>query len=403
MTRSIFPSLTQAAIVAALATAVPSQTVRTVTGSGTALANAVAQANPGDVLLVQSPGPFLPFHLDKGLTITGTPYTIQPTQSHPVRDLTVAVPPGQTATIRHCLFRTGRWTETLEQNFGVVSIQTGQVHIEDCDFRSRSAGLTIEAGAVASLARSTFTGGYPHAFGSPGGEGLVVDGTAVATDLTLQGYDASWPVVTPAPGLRVRGRFHGQRVVATGGSGAGQYDGQAGVEAAGAVWLVDCGLHGGARPLNVIYGGHAVLITGSVTAQLKRCTLTGESQRRPLVSGPVDLNAPLLAALANPSTPQIGQPLAITMHARPTELLAVFVTDRLAPSTVPWSAQPVWLAPTAFSLFVGGGVADPSGMLTIQLGVPNQPSLRGWSLWCLTVGAGSVPLQLGPPVGGTIE
>lgn len=362
------------------------QTVRIVTGSGVALANAVAASTPGDVVLVNSRGPFEPFVLNVGITIDG-PQGFVVQGARVATDLTIDIPAGQSARVRGCQFRPvflgASWA-------GQAQVSGGNVVLEDCDIASARSGLILLAGARVGLVRCVVTGSL-----------AAIGCTVFAADSQFTGYAAESFNAQADVGIILRGAsLHGQRVTVRGGAAYffASNAGTALTTDSPSVWLVNSTIAGGARALGT--GGVGLHNTAASPVRLTRCTVTDGGGSTPIV-GLADTNAPLLETAATPTSPRLGQPFSVACTARPAEPLALFVSTGLDVLSLAFLEQPSWVSSGVVAL--GGTAADGLGRARFDVGIPNDPALTYVTPWFHVVGSSSTPLQISVPTGGMLR
>ena len=358
------------------------QSVLSVPGTFPQIHQALAAAQPGDVIEVAS-GSYQPFAVTAGVTIRGT--GALPPSVALGGPVTFDIPPGEQAYV----FAMNLYTGT--------EVQRGSVAFERCRFDAAPAGLEV----------------------APLGECILVQcslGTSVG----------------PRDGARVRGRLAATHTTFGGGTSWIQLGGTAVLVDGGSVQFADCRIQGGPAVLPQHPATDAmVVLAGSVL--LADCTVAGgDSQVSAGGVGIRNLGTTSVLAARSSVTGGAGTgPVAATVgpFATTTELLSlwrvlngltrggssalrpigptgmpVFYCFALRAEVVthPVLAAPSWLGGGCHLL--GVGVLDAAGQEALPIAVPNLSWLRDVRLFFQVHGLdGQASLQSTPPLACLVQ
>lgn len=364
-----------------LAAVAPAQTVWTVPGMFRQIHQALAVAQPGDVIEVAN-GNYQPFAVTQGVTIRGTGTAVSVALGSPV---TFDVPAGQQAYAFQIQLYSG------------AQVLRGSAAFERCRFDGPTAALEVDTAgqavlvqsfATASLGRqhgalvrghlaavnSTFDGSLSWV--AQGGHGLVVDGGSVQlAQCRLRGGGAVLPAHPASDGLLVL---------------------------AGHAWLSDCDVQGGTSQVSASGVGVHNQTTTPVLAT--RTNVSGGSGTPPgsAVLGPYSGTAPLLGIWP------LGNGLARGTNAalgpRGPVGMPVFAYFGLRAEVVshPALAAPAWLDSTLHLL--DAGVLDATGNALFPIAIPNLPWVRDVRLFFQVYGVDvQGQVQATPPIASLVQ
>jgi len=359
--------------------------------NGADLAPYIAQAAPGDTLLLGAIHPL--FSLQKGLTIRPASGRTTITLLGFNFACQIQVPAGQQAHLMELDFdSTSYWAwngmnpvtaaglvgfedctfraSPSSSGGAAVTVASGAVTFRGCSIEGvqRSHGLIVQSG-VCSLVDCTLSGspGLPAGFTyhSPGYAAWVSGGVLYASHSTFTPgasalTSASTPI-GPAPGLLV---FAGRAVVA------------------------NCTIRGGNYPLGAAVmppytGASAIDVRSGASASHARCTLlpgSGNPAGAPTIGNAVvDAN---LVGITSSGGLRLGTSWTVTATAGASgQLLGFAVWFDLAPtSLVPLVPEPAWGSP-ASALLVNLTVPGASVAVPYTVAIPNTSALVGTFLW----------------------
>lgn len=376
---------------ALLATPAAAQVVWTVP-TGQDLDPFIAQASPGDILLLGGNHPT--FQLNKGLTIVGL--GTDPVTGSYVSGfigIGIDVPAGQTATLMG--FQLQVWSAT-GQYTNALLVYGGRVTIADV-VTNNSVGVFGEV----VLQRVKITSG-----------GLGIGGDVFATDVSVTGRSLAvtfTSILLPSAGVIVGGantRFVGSRLTANGGAGGTTtwpttqtYASRAGMEVLGGqVFLTDSTLAGVAgSPLLAA----SVALAGNGNVAIARTTLLEGAGATATSSGYQTVDTMVgMQALEQPTR---GQSFAVTATAGSSQSLLGIVAglDRTV-NILPPVVEPVFGIPAQLIALT---LAMPTAGATVPaaVAVPNLPTLLGVELWLQAVQLAGPTIRASTPVGGAIR
>ncbi len=376
--------------------------------SGASLAPYVAQAAPGDVLVLGATHP--PFTLQRGLVLMagfGTCAIVDPAVTSITT--TIQIPAGQHASIIGLSFQRAGWFLVGQQ----VDV-TGEVRFEDCSFEAgqgTSAALAVHGGNVVlqrCFVRSTpaIQPSNPQAMVLHAGLCSVADTTFVGANGAL-GL-TTWSSVGPTPGLlQLGGVLVGSRITAAGGRGI--YNSPAtswlppepGFFSAGGVsYLTDSTLQGG-DGLAFIANSGAVAIDAVGSVAVARCQLlVGLGASGPTTGGSVR-TVPQLVGLVGGGAVVRGQSFVATAVAGSSQPLFVAMSLPAGGRPVLPVVEPVWLAPGAVVLTMVLPSVGDSVPVTFPL--PNAAYLFGHGIACQAFQLDGLAVRASAVVGGVIR
>ena len=375
--------------------------------------NAIAAANPGDIVVVQA-GSYLAFTLNKDLTVTAAPAaTVDIVASNPLQSSVTLLQPPTMAKVAGLRFLT-------LPLFGASQVRVlgGTVHCADCVFEGAPTTMNappalVVQNAEVALQRCIVLGGGAQttiAGGSGAGcDGMTVDtATVAAVDSVFLGGNIHWDflghgghaIVAQAADL------HLANCIAIGGGNDPLIPYHAPgnglrIASTSRVWVADCLIRGGNG--RTVAGGAALHNLGATAVVEARSQFLGGpgSPVGPSVIGPL-VTGPLLGLLgATPAIP-LGAGWTVGYLAAPGTPVLVIASDRLATSLTPLLAEPAWMPATAM-LVAGAGVTDPTGALPFTFAVPPNPALLHAPCFVQGIAGSTLPLRAAPPVGGVVR
>jgi hypothetical protein len=256
---------------------------------------------------------------------------------------------------------------------GALIADSDRVHAEDCWFRGGSASM-FSAGPGMRIDRSTVTLVGTNAFGGTSrGSGSHEAIRMGSSDLLLSGcrvagahgsptyWDPSCPCWMPAT------------------AGAGGINGSGGLVLDGG-----CDVSVGQTGWGT-FEGYAYHVQDAV-----RTEGTALRGLTPATSVTV-ANQP---ALEVPEGVAISTALVATVRTEPQAVPVVFA-DGTTPAPTPLPGFPVPFHLTAEAHVAGVGIADPNGLATLTVGIPNDPRLRFRTLFLQAVAGSVSPHRLG--------
>jgi hypothetical protein len=393
-----------------LAVSLEAQSVHLVGAGGFAqISDAIAVAMAGDVIEVTA-GNYLPFTLEKALTIRGRPGPLIGVQSSTYATTRLRPPAGTMATISRIEFRSpATRISTME-----TRIERGTVFCEECLFEASAllgaGGLTVE-NATAVLRRCVLVGnGVAAGVAGTYNAGLVCNNAQVfASDCWLRGSDTSFDSYGGGgEGARVSASVaQFVRCTIEGGNQRHAWANPPGrgVATVGAtmLWLADCTVLGGAGASAP--GAIGLHHSATAPAQLARSSITGGPNTSGGSSGAAIVGATVAAPLLGlgaATMPLVrGSPFSISYRTQPNWPILVFVATDLQVRDDPLFAEPVLLAGTPGVLAIL--VADGNGDAVYQTTVPALPALPHARFFVEAVSGVAVPLHTSPPLGGVVR
>jgi hypothetical protein len=385
--------------------AASAQTVHQVGPGGLAqISHAIALAAPGDTIHVAA-GVYLPFTLDKPLTVLGLPGGRAEVLSVGNATTRLRPPHGTTATLARIEFRS-----PFTQYTGMTTrVERGTVFCEDCLFEAPPGytvpGLAVE-NATAVLRGCVLIGnGYTLNTAGTYNAGLAaVNAEVFATDCWLRGSDTQFKSYGAAgEGLRASASLvHLVRCTLEGGTQRHCIGSPAGpgIMLAGqsTAWLADCTVRGGGSTCAA--GGPGLVNATGTPVALARTAITGGSGAA-AVSGPTAVT-PLLGLGAASMPLVLGGAWTAAWRTEPGWPVVVASALELAPRSDPAVVQPVQLHPAglaALALLVG----DANGDAPWTTAIPAAPSLLGAQVFVQAVSGLTLPLQTAPAIGGIVR
>lgn len=395
-----------------LASALAAQATLTVGPGGYAeIADAVAAAQPGDLIVVQS-GIYLPFDVPIGVRIVapgGATITTPPGGPGLPFVHDVQPPAGQQATIVGLTFQTNPVYPPAEPPVTVRA--RGNVVFADCHFRNTSdyGSNSVICDGDVQFDRCGWTG-FRDCLS-------VIGGRVVANECTFLPVRVNWADAEPTC------------IVASSGD----------------VRLNFCDLHGSDGGVNTYLGAPAIRLTGDAHLSIADSTITGGNSQywasmaidnnspnpvlharstihggnglllmNPPVSGPGPaFNGPaqvasLIGGIAIPGGPRIGASYYGSVLVPPNSIIAMVLSfERTAAITVPFAALPLHF--------------DPASAIVYSWGLPNQytpwpgtgaylwqtPTLTqamfGDQFWLHALVWDGTTFQVGPTFGGLVH
>ncbi|MCA8953833.1 MAG: right-handed parallel beta-helix repeat-containing protein [Planctomycetes bacterium] len=392
---------------AVLLSIAPAQTVWNATSSD--LTPIFAQATPGDIVLLSSNVGYLPFHLNKGLTLIGPAggsgwVGTGPTNG-PV-DTRILIPSGERARFVNLHFASLLPTTLL----GHQVQASGDITFEDCVFDGTSYGTphvivggnvrmnhcrigwsnAKTSGLIATSGYVSLTdcdlGGTPAAWDPFGAHrastsGLTIDNaTVVASLCSIRGGSAAVGL-PPSPGANISGNsgrlFLSDSIVSGGNGGYGS------------PWFVP-----GAPAL-------AVSTTGASLAEVARSTFSGGlgTVNGPPMTGNATF-VPELVGIRIDHGFVRGQTTTVTATAGSSQLLlGIFGSFDPNLSTYPLVIEPA--LQTAFGVTLATPAAG--ALVTAPIAIPNMSALLGVEAWLQALQLTSGPVRASAVVGGVVH
>ncbi len=347
----------------AVVSAATAQTTHLVGPGGFAqIAEAVAAAASGDVILVQ-PGVYGSFFTTKGLTIRAT------------------VPGAASAvgTWGNIVYGAGRTTRIVGMRLQGFTVWGGTVELDDCIVEGLNGRVDAQS-SVLVLQRCTLQPVLPSLMSTTA---LRASGSEVtAIDCDIRGHDGAGMATASYAVDLIESRFRGSGLTIASGAGNMPMPGIR-ADAASRVWISDSTVTGtgGACAIDAPNGRH------------DRCVLTPPC---------TNLRTGFVLGVHRPQPPQLGGTFTVEHRALPGMLVGVLADFRIERSTPPLLEQALLLpAATAFPADVL--VADGTGLAVGAWGIPALPALVDTALWFQAFAGTSLPLQAGPPAGGLLR
>lgn len=400
--------LSPSVVATLLCSALAAQATLTVGPGGHAqISDAVAAAQPGDLIVVQ-PGAYLPFHLSIGVRIVapnGATITTPPGGGGLPWSHNVNPPAGQQATIVGLTYATNTAYPPAEPPVTVIA--TGNVVFADCVFRNWS---DYTSNAVVCNGDIQFD---RCRLESPWDCLAVAGGRVVATDCKFYGTSVMW-AAGPASGI-----------VATGGD----------------ITLMSCDVKGGPYSVSNSNGSPAIRLDGSARMTIVDSTVicganfsmagTGVVNNtvnpvlhsRSAISGTYGIlswspftagqgpaflgpdQQTMLVGGSAPARPTIGAPFGGSVTGPENSLVALVLTfDRTPATVIPIAAQPIHFDPITAAVFTAGFTdVSPtwpgSGTFTWQTASLTAP-IFGVQFWLHSLLWDGSIIQVGPASGG---
>ena len=388
--------------------------------TGVDLAPYIAQASPGDTLLLGASHPGftlgkeLVLRPQSGRTVIAWNYFPGATGSSFIQP-----PAGQSALLVNLDFASAPPLFQGHNGIGHPVEATGQVSFEGCTFQCVGSSSTALTSRGSTTLRNCTLGASFSAMTL-----RVESGSCSAVNCLFQGANAVSGMGMndqhPHPGAIVLGgTFHASRCTFTPGAAVLAWGGLAypvgpapGLFVnGGTAFLVDCTASGGSFPTGFpgipgpYLGSPAILVNaGSVHYTL--CNL------QPGNGGPGYPPAARTIGNATPDNDLVGIQssgrvrigttwTATAIAGASSQTLGFAFGFGLAPSTVPFVPEPVWLDP-AQAILAGFSNPAPGASVPAALAVPNVLSLVGAELWCQAVQLDGPLVRVSPVVGGVI-
>lgn len=345
-----------------------------VSGGGTALATAVAQAPDGAVLVV-SPGTYdtISFVLNKDVTIVapqratitgsidarqGSPQNTLRLVGLDVQPIWVPWPPWQT--------------------FGDIG-SIGNLHVADCT----CAQLTVVNASSRRrvfIANTTAAGTWSHQLSNV--DAIVVDSSFQA------GVDGK----LSHSGLFVIGTLRAERIVVHSGTGSTP---ATGLVIDGTATIVDSTLVGHAGlPM---YGPPGFSIANAVANELTLWTsVVPNGVALPYVT------RMLATAEWTQRNWRVGSTSSVLFTEGPNRLVAVVASWGLEPWTSPLAAEPLFVGPNTYWFVATIGVTNGSGVLPSTFPIPNIAAVRYRDAWLTGLFFDPLPARTTASIGGMI-
>lgn len=376
---------------------------------------AIQGAAPGDVILLPNTGGFpdyTPFVVNKGVTIIGNGCRVGVLQvTSTDNPLTIQVPAGQRA---HLDGLDLTWSPHALGNFGIqVDHQSGVASVQRCNVRysGNSGAVRIRGGALvlqSCTIQAVRLNGLDLPYTKPGVS--VENGSVTLRDCSAVGMGAGVNMSVPhgmlEPGAAAvqvaAGSLHAERSLLTGGTGQfslGWVTAGSGVRlSGGSTWLSDCTLVTG-YTTGIAAGSAAIINNGTLTAQLRNCTLIPGLPTAPPTYGSVNLLAPLTRLGLSPDL-QRGVTSTLSIAGEAGAIFAVGLALDDAPTLHPFLVEPVWIVSNV--PFVAG-LLDTAGTAAVLLSVPPVPNLQHALAWVQSVSGFTLPLRASTVAGGPIR
>lgn len=349
----------------------------------------IAQASPGDVLVLAAASSYTEFTVNKGVTILGNGSTIFDVTGS--GSVTFQVPAGQRASLVGVVLNAIATTS--------IRVTTGTVALSDLFF---SAAGTIDIGAGATAVR------IDHATSNTAAELRLAGGFCAVVDSQLHGRNAVWNyngyAWDGAPGVVQTGGVLVTSNTSIRGGRAGYFGppfftvpSAAGfVQTGGQAYLSDGTITGGDG-----FPGESgqVAIVGTGNVSIARTPITEGAAATATSSGFV--TDPELVGMHQVGTPTLGT----TFQAIATGggsggwigIVAGFsnTLGYVAPIVEPVLTGPVYSVTLA--------LAAPGGTVGYSLAVPNATSLRGVELWLQGIQLTGLQFRASAIAGGTVR
>lgn len=384
------------------------QTVWTVP-NGRNLASYIAQAAPGDVLLLGATHPG--FTLDKGLTLRPASGRSLIQDSNPLYwRSTLSVPAGQLASLRELDFVSGQ--SMFVSGLPALTV-SGVAHFEDCSVSGSQGPAVSASNTVMSMRGCRLQGTYQseavvlssgfNSFvscsfaGSNGVNGSTLE-TAPRAAVVIHGGYSMLSNCTLTPGLAVPGTYApivlgpvpGLKVVG------------------GSVYLTDSVVHGGDWPATASVplpwpGAPAISVEGAGQVEYARGQLlpgAGQPAGPPTVG-----NATLQTAMVGVGSSgslQLGGTFTVTAMAGSSgQLLAMVMWVGIAPNLFPPVVEPLWGDPFS-GVAIGLAPAAPGASVPFAIAIPAAPQLLNAHFVAQALQVDSPRIRCSAVVGGTL-
>lgn len=349
---------------------------------------AIAAAQPGDRVLVHA-GTYSPFDLDKGILLRAEPLgaSVSVTGSS-AQYLNLRVPAGQSALIAGIQFTTALWLQlppgqttagplSLENvtAAGGILVYDAHLTLRECQVRNYGTGISMQGASTLSAVQSTIAANFQSFF--PAVDGITAGGMSHVhlSGCTVTGGTAGFHSLVAA----------GNGVTLSGGARG---------------WFVDSTLQsyqGPVWPFTPV----GLSNQSSVAATVERCVLRDSNGIAPSSTGLVQNG--LVVGLSSSTPLARGSTFTLDYHSRPgLPVIAHAAFGLSTPAIYALVAQPDFgfvlnSFPIAFA------VADPQGLASVSITLPNSAWLQDLQLWFGGWSEQSLPVQLAPVLGGIIR
>lgn len=370
---------------AALLFAVPvlGQTTWSVPAGGN-LNSYIAQAAPGDVLLLAGTGSYFSVAVTKGVTILGNGASIY--------EASFQVPPGQHASLADVRL-------PYMGPFGVntITITSGLVELSDITHFG-AAQFAVSGGSVVM---QRCWGGLSVAGGACWVANSTIGGRPA---ISISGF-GNWQ---SSPGIfQSGGEIYASHCTVGGGGGAMEsvpwpsYMGaSAGLfQTAGIARLTDCTVTGGSG-VGVPWPG-AVAVFGAGNVSIARSTIAEGTFATTASSGFVEDSA--MVGMESSGPPTVGASFSITARfGSSQELVGLVGGFQRLTSILPPIVEPLFGDPAQLIVLL---ISPPpvGGSLTAPVAVPNVLSLRGSEVWLQALQVDDATIRASTVVGGVIR
>lgn len=387
--------------------AAPAQATLTVGPGGFAqIADAIAAASPGDLIVVQN-GAYLPFHLSIGVRIVapnGATITTPPGGGGLPWVHDIQPPAGQQAVITGLSFRNNTAFPPAEPPVALRA--TGNVLFADCSFVNFAdfAVPSVTCDGDVQFDRCTFDGIY---------QCVVVQGGRVAmSHCQLRTLQTIWAPTSFAciGGSQCELSVHSSTLRAAHGMSGPGPTGAPAIQLGTATRLsmADCEVYGG----NSYTGAVSAVVSSSAFPVLHaRCLVQSGTPGftgvppvpTPAFSG-LEQTAPLVGGSA-PTRPAIGAASSGTVIGPSGNLCALVLSFARTPATsVPFAAQPILFDPAQAAIYDVGllnGTTSWAGFGTFAWQTGSlPPTVFGLQFWLHPLVWDGATFQVGPSYGG---
>jgi hypothetical protein len=370
--------------------------------------DAIAAAQPGDLILVQ-PGAYLPFHLAIGVRIlapSGATVTTPPGGPGIPWVHDVNPPAGQQATIVGLSFVTNPSYPPAEPPVTVRA--TGNVVFADCVFRNWSdySSNAVVCNGDVQFDRCQWSSVWDCM--------SVLGGRVVANECQFQASQVQWAGSDPCCIVASNGELSLHFCVLNGAdaSGSPSFVGGPAIRLAGSarMSLADCTVTGGD---SVTWASTAIVNNSTQPVLHARSNIAGGHGTLswyPPLAGPGPAfqglaQTALLIGGGGSSRPTVGSPYLGSVIGATNSLVAIVLSfDRAAATVVPFASQPIHFDPATASGFSCGLASNFSpwpgyGFYTWQT-APLPASMTGMQFWLHPLVLQGGAFHVGPTFGG---